>query len=183
MTTKENENWCLTQGSILIESYLVNLLVLSKELLKPNWKRKASHYTSCIPLTTRALIGRYYKKDHTRGLRLLTALQRMFWIVYGGAETSRVTGECWIYRSSFTAMDKQMTASAPIFRTQQGWFFFQYVGIDCFCLLPAKHSHKADSLYLQLFTCFQMCEIYLEVFHSLITHSFLWRYWDWCQKR
>jgi hypothetical protein len=123
---------------------------------------------------TRAIVDHYHVKEgHSGVAHVLANIRRKYWIIQGGATIKRVLQRCLICkRLNATPMQQQM-APLPVGRVKQGWYPFQYTGVDYFGPFQVKRGRSMEKRYGCLFTCLQCRAVHIEVAYTMTTDSFL----------
>ena len=137
----------------------------------------ANKHPAILPskhIVTEILIQHYHAAEGHCGVHhVLASLRRSFWIVKGASTVKRVIGQCVECKRRSTLTCEQLMAPLPMARVQEGWYPFQFVGVDYFGPFFVKRGRGKEKRYGCLFTCLQIRAIHLEVAHSLTTESFI----------
>ena len=93
--------------------------------------------------------------------------------IAGRATVKRVLRKCLTCRRFNATSMKQQMASLPMERVRDGWYPFQYVGIDYFGPFQVKRGRRVEKRYGCILTCLQCRAIHLELAQTLSTDSFI----------
>lgn len=99
------------------------------------------------PPNTSALTRWCHTVEGLEGTFQAPAMIHRFWIVHGAPAVKRMIGKCWRCWKYLATMGKQMMAPLSAMWIQQGWFPFQFVGVDYFGPLLAKRGRKVRKRY------------------------------------
>lgn len=123
---------------------------------------------------TTAIIMYYHQHEgHSGTSHILAKIRERFWVTHGATTVKRTLRKCLRCRILNATSMKQKMAPLPIQRVDNGWYPFQYTGLDYFGPFQVKRGRRLERRYGCLFTCLQCRAVHLEVAQSLSTDSFV----------
>ena len=123
---------------------------------------------------TESLVWHYHRREGHAGVaHTLAALREKYWVIHGGATVKAVLRKCLTCRRLNATSIGQQMADLPAARVKEGWYPFQYVGVDYFGPFRVKRGRLVEKRYGCIFSCMQCRAVHLELAQSLTTDSFI----------
>ena len=177
LTTNNNSfDWRTNRLRKLSPELRHGLIVIGGRLQLTNRSEEGKH-PIILPkghAVTEAIIRHVHQVDgHTGISQTLVALRTKYWVLNGGATVKAALRKCLTCRRLNATSMKQRMAILPEVRVKDGWYPFQFVGLDYFGPFMVRRGRLLEKRYGCIFTCLQCRAIHLELAQTLSTDSFI----------